>query len=210
MSNTLIIDTTKSKTCIILITTDKEYEIVLDEQLKVSESLVVNIEKLMNNAVISLSDVDNFAVVVGPGSFTGIRVGLATIKGFCMAFDKPCVAKNSFDVFADEIQNGVLVLKCTNLTSYFAKFVNGKVIEYGVVDNDKIKDTFSDIQLYSVEDYGEISTINLDDRYLNLLKKAFKRAIKDREFVDAKTVQPFYVQLSQAELAKLKKDSLNG
>lgn len=49
---------------------------------------------------ISFADFDLLAVVIGPGSFTGIRVGLATMRGLALAADKPLIGLSSFDMFA--------------------------------------------------------------------------------------------------------------
>ena len=52
-------------------------------------------QKLLEEHEFSLSDVDIFAAVTGPGSFTGIRIGTAAVKGFGWAQDKPCAGISS-------------------------------------------------------------------------------------------------------------------
>lgn len=49
---------------------------------------------------LGFADLDLLAVVTGPGSFTGIRVGLATMRGLALAADKPLIGLSSFDMFA--------------------------------------------------------------------------------------------------------------
>ncbi len=56
---------------------------------KASESLLPAIEKIMNETNVRLNDVDYFACVTGPGSFTGIRIGIVTVKSLCYALNKP-------------------------------------------------------------------------------------------------------------------------
>lgn len=54
----------------------------------------------IKRAQIRPEECDFFAAVVGPGSFTGIRIGISTIKGLCFACDKPALALTSFDCLA--------------------------------------------------------------------------------------------------------------
>lgn len=65
-----------------------------------SESLMPLIDKLLKETNSTLNDVDLFAVDNGPGSFTGIRIGLSTVKAFCDVTKKPCVAVSSLEALA--------------------------------------------------------------------------------------------------------------
>lgn len=55
-----------------------------------STDLIDNIERVLSQGRAELFDVDLFAVTVGPGSFTGLRIGLATVKAFAVCVQKPC------------------------------------------------------------------------------------------------------------------------
>ncbi len=63
--------------------------------------LLPAIRDLLEKAGISLEEVDGFAVSAGPGSFTGLRIGLSTIKGLCLATGKPVVAVPTLDAMAE-------------------------------------------------------------------------------------------------------------
>jgi tRNA threonylcarbamoyladenosine biosynthesis protein TsaB len=53
-----------------------------------------------------MKDIDAIAVAIGPGSYTGLRVGLASAKGFCYALQKPLIAVNTLEIIAlDVIEN---------------------------------------------------------------------------------------------------------
>jgi tRNA threonylcarbamoyladenosine biosynthesis protein TsaB len=61
------------------------------------------IEKLIRETHFLLSDVDAIAVSKGPGSYTGLRIGVSTAKGLCYAMDKPLIAINTLQALACQI-----------------------------------------------------------------------------------------------------------
>ena len=65
-----------------------------------SRTLLPMAEDLLKNAELKLSDIDLFAVAHGPGSFTGIRIGVSTVKGLAWACDKPCVGVSTLESMA--------------------------------------------------------------------------------------------------------------
>lgn len=66
-----------------------------------SVKLLPMIEQMLADCTLSLSDVDVFACGVGPGSFTGVRIGVATARGFAKTMNKPCVAVDSLSALAN-------------------------------------------------------------------------------------------------------------
>lgn len=65
-----------------------------------SRTLLPMAEDMLKNAELSLKDVDLIAVAHGPGSFTGIRIGVSTVKGLAWAADKPCVGVSTLEAMA--------------------------------------------------------------------------------------------------------------
>lgn len=65
-----------------------------------STTLMPMTQALLQNANLTLSDVDYFAVSVGPGSFTGLRIGISAIKGISLAENKPCVPVSTLEAMA--------------------------------------------------------------------------------------------------------------
>ncbi|MCF0136752.1 MAG: tRNA (adenosine(37)-N6)-threonylcarbamoyltransferase complex dimerization subunit type 1 TsaB [Oscillospiraceae bacterium] len=57
-------------------------------------------EDMLKNTGMKLGDVDLFAVAHGPGSFTGIRIGVSTVKGLAWASEKPCVGVSTLEAMA--------------------------------------------------------------------------------------------------------------
>ena len=71
-----------------------------------SRTLLPMAEDMLRNAGLTVADVDLIAVAHGPGSFTGIRIGVSTVKGLAWAADKPCVGVSTLEAMA---YNGVAV-----------------------------------------------------------------------------------------------------
>ena len=65
-----------------------------------SELIVPTIERVLSDSGIALEDLTAFAVVTGPGSFTGLRIGLATVKGFAYALNKPFIPVTAMEALA--------------------------------------------------------------------------------------------------------------
>ena len=71
-----------------------------DVGLQHSQRLVVEIEEIFKTASCAFHDVEAVAVSIGPGSFTGLRIGLSTAKGFCLAGDIALVAVPTLEALA--------------------------------------------------------------------------------------------------------------
>ena len=65
-----------------------------------AEALMPMIERMMTSAGLIYGDLDRIAVTVGPGSFTGLRVGIATARGLAMASQKPAIGVTTTEVLA--------------------------------------------------------------------------------------------------------------
>ena len=75
-----------------------------------SETLLPMTESLLRFLNLSISDVDLFAVSSGPGSFTGVRIGVATLKGLAFGSKKPCIGVSTLEAMAYNLQvpNGLI------------------------------------------------------------------------------------------------------
>lgn len=67
---------------------DKSYY-MKDDALCGAEAVMPLIDSVLKEAHLTIKDIDTFGVCVGPGSFTGLRIGLATIKSFCYVLNRP-------------------------------------------------------------------------------------------------------------------------
>lgn len=71
---------------------------------KRSSHLVSYIDKILKKAKLSLKKIDGFCVSKGPGSFTGLRIGITTVKGLAYVLQKPVVAIPSLDILAQNVK----------------------------------------------------------------------------------------------------------
>lgn len=71
-----------------------------DTQKEHASFLHPAIQLLLNEQNVRLEEIDAFAITHGPGSYTGLRVSMATAKGFCMSFHKPLICINTLQVIA--------------------------------------------------------------------------------------------------------------
>lgn len=76
-----------------------------------AERLHVYISDVLKDANITSSDLDAIAVSKGPGSYTGLRIGVSTAKGLCFALDKPLISVPTLSALAHQVKmdNGVIV-----------------------------------------------------------------------------------------------------
>lgn len=79
---------------------------VPDCAMQHSVVLMDEIEKALSEAGLTPADCDFFAAVTGPGSFTGIRIGLSCIKGYAVALGKPAVGVTTFDMLSYNVNSG--------------------------------------------------------------------------------------------------------
>ena len=104
---------TSTAACSVVLSTDEglEGEINVRSEETHSVRLLPGIETLLRSCGVGITDVDGFAVVCGPGSFTGVRIGLTTIKGLAESLARPVVPVTAFEAWVEKFPNeeGILV-----------------------------------------------------------------------------------------------------
>lgn len=78
-------------------------ELTLNRGNTHSENLLPMVETLLTRTGLSVDDVDLFAVSAGPGSFTGVRIGVATVKGLAFGKGKPCAGVSTLESLAENL-----------------------------------------------------------------------------------------------------------
>ncbi|MGN0570617.1 MAG: tRNA (adenosine(37)-N6)-threonylcarbamoyltransferase complex dimerization subunit type 1 TsaB [Candidatus Fimenecus sp.] len=103
-----------------------------DVALTHSQTLLPMAEELFQHTKIAPKNIDVFAVSAGPGSFTGVRIGIAAVKGLADAVNKPCLAVSALEAAAypfsdfDGIVCAAMDARCNQV--YTALFQNGERI----------------------------------------------------------------------------------
>jgi tRNA threonylcarbamoyladenosine biosynthesis protein TsaB len=78
-------------------------EYLLNIPVTHSERLLRTIELILKEARFAIGDLDGWAISLGPGSFTGLRIGVSTVKGLALATQKPVAGVSTLDVLASQI-----------------------------------------------------------------------------------------------------------
>jgi tRNA threonylcarbamoyladenosine biosynthesis protein TsaB len=188
-----------------------------------SERLMKEIDHAMRGAGMDLGDIDVFGISAGPGSFTGLRVGLSTIKGLVYATGKKFVAVPTLEAFAWNIPFSDIqicpLLDARRKEVYTAVFKWSKDRFLSVIDEQAIKigDLLPGIDAPTIF-LGEGALLNRETIERELGEKAFfgapqhmvpspanvallcmKRA-ENGDFSDALTAVPAYLRRSEAEI----------
>lgn len=87
-------------TCAVLSENRLLGEYSLNQDMTHSERLVPMIKEVLDNLNLKIEDIDLYGVAIGPGSFTGLRIGVATIKAFAHLFNKPVVGISTLEAMA--------------------------------------------------------------------------------------------------------------
>ena len=200
----LVLDTTRQIARLCVYNSDseeKEYHIAVNENIKHSEGLFLYLEKILFESKLNIRDFDYFSAVVGPGSFTGIRVGMSVIKGFNMVENKEIVPINSFELLKNEVRNGTILLNSTSTACYYGKIKNRQIIESGVIDKSEFGGLSAEERVCVLKE--EQNIVNYEYNNIVVIDDIASRYIPTIiEKIDGGTIdifEPYYIQLSQAE-----------
>ena len=196
----LLIDTS-SKNLIVVVRNGQTFETYFDPKCGVNHSVVLMpaIEETLKKAKLNLSDADFLACTVGAGSFTGIRIGISTLKALCFAYKKPCVFITTFDAIAynkhgDKV---MAVIDAKHDCYYTCGYDNGEVVvSPSFIDKETLLNYQKEFELLSFEEIDGINTtiVSIKD---GLIKASEYK--KDEKTFDLESLSPLYVRKSQAE-----------
>lgn len=122
MKQILAVDTSQIQAAVALVRDGKLVDSVTGNvAVSHSEALMPLIDELLKRAGLKVSDIDAFGVGVGPGSFTGIRIGCATVKGLAQVLNKPVLPFSSLRALAYSVDGSL------NVTVAMANAYQGQV-----------------------------------------------------------------------------------
>ena len=185
--NTLFIDTHSSKLFIGLLKDDTVLETIEKEEKNHSEHLVPSINKILDSNNLSVEDINKIIVVNGPGSFTGVRLGVTVAKTLAYTTNTPIYPISSLEMYG-ESANEEFDLICLRDTKgvYSAKKENGEYIDFEYRKNDDFN---------SYVDSKKLKTLFSES--IDLIK--INKYTKKIESVNPHSVNPLYVKQIDAE-----------
>lgn len=98
-------------------------EFFIHTKLTHSVTLMPMCKALLENTNISMEEIDAFAVSAGPGSFTGVRIGVSAVKGMAQAAGKPCISVSALEAMAQNLK-GTDALVCAVMDARCSQFYN--------------------------------------------------------------------------------------
>ncbi len=95
---------TSTNCCSVAVSCDSKVvsETILDVKSTHSKHLLTLVNQTLLNADIELKDIELFSVASGPGSFTGLRIGMSAFKGMALSLDKPLITISSLELLSEQ------------------------------------------------------------------------------------------------------------
>ncbi len=210
-------------------------EFFINTKLTHSETLMPMISSLLKNARIDINSIDVFAISSGPGSFTGVRIGIAAVKGMSFALNKPCVGVSTLEAMAynfkgsnciisavmdarrDQVYNALFRVNCDNII----RLTSDRAISIEDL-NIEIKNEYNKENIVFVGDGADLcyNKFNKSGLMINLAEEHVKyqrasgvavaalKKIANNQVVSSDELMPIYLRPSQAEQNKDKINKL--
>lgn len=192
-----------------------------------SQTLMPMIESVLSSAQMSISDIEGFAVSAGPGSFTGVRIGISAIKGLAAAKKIPCVGVSTLRAMAENYSDreclvcGVMDARCNQVYNAIFEIKNGEITrlcddrallcdELKAELENLVKEQSKDIIIVGdgadvfypfVSEIPEVKKADSKKQFQNAVGVAFSAMenFKSGETLTPDKLLPIYLRLPQAE-----------
>lgn len=180
-----------------------------------SETLLPMIKRVMQG--VEFSSLDAIAITAGPGSFTGVRIGVATVKGLAFSNNIPCIGVSTLEAIAYNFTNEncivCAVMDARRMQFYNALFQieNGNVLrltEDRAISIDDLREELKQYDNVVIAGDGArlcYDNISLDNcsiaRDNNIYQNAIgvAKSARNKETISPRSLMPVYLRLSQAE-----------
>ena len=207
---------TSSKNCSVAIS-DGEKLLCLCEEVsenyKQSESLHTFVEWALEGAKITLKDLDAISLGKGPGSYTGLRIGAASAKGFCFGLQIPLIAANSLESmmepFLDKGYDFIIpLIDARRMEVYSAVFEgrSGEILtetEAKILDENSFQEFEGKKVLFvgdgakKAKEIVQINSATFDESVYPSAQYLIKKAVgrfNQKQFEDIAYFEPFYLK----------------
>ncbi len=214
---------TEAATCAVIENDKLLGEITFNYKKQHSVILMTIIDTLLKQIGTNIKDIDGFVVSKGPGSFTGLRIGMATVKGLSEGTGKPYVSISSLDALANNLPftDGILcpILDALRGNVYSAIYTYNenklkRLTDYMVISMDELltmlKSKESSVTfigdatyLYKDKITNSLESTNFAPSHLNFVRAAALGELGFKELLnnnfDSPHTAPLYIRKSQAE-----------
>lgn len=205
---------TATKNCSVSIAKDGKTIICLElatENFSHAEKLHVFIADVLAQAKINFSDLKAIAVSQGPGSYTGLRIGVSSVKGLCYALNLPMLAIDTLSLLASQItvEEGIVVpmIDARRLEVYSAFYDKRgnqlRDIKAEIIDENSYQEISEKMHLVG-DGALKLKSILKDEKFIfhdeivfpsaNEMSKLSFEKYKKSDFVDVAYFEPFYLK----------------
>ncbi len=189
-----------------------------------SQTLLPMIESMMKCAGVTITDLDAAAVTVGPGSFTGLRIGVSTVKGMCYGAGKKCIPVSSLEAIAYNFPgiDGTIACcmdaRCGQVYNAVFRSEGGVITRLCADRAIRLEELAKELEAMSgriilAGDGAELAHKSTEGKYeLAPYPLRFQRgsgvcfAAQGRELIDPAALMPSYLRLPQAERERLARE----
>lgn len=190
--NYLITDTTDKALTVIAVKGGEEFVSFSQENVRHNSQIMPAIDRILQESALEIGDINVFSAVTGPGSFTGIRIGVTVMNAFSDVTGGKLVEVNTFEMIGHNQKNVIALIDARNNNFYGAEFREGEIVRMGDYK-------LADLDLNLIR---KIYRKNCD--YSRALIDIVRKKAQAGDFV--KRLTPLYLKYSQAERELLKKN----
>lgn len=221
----LAVDSSSKTASVAILDNDKLLgEIYVNIGLTHSQTLLPLIENLLKSVALTINEIDAFSITNGPGSFTGVRIGVSLIKGLAFPKNKPCIPVSTLHSLAYNLVNSdciacaVMDAKCNQVYNAIFEITNKKITRLTPDRAILIDDLFEELKAYRnkkivfVGDGADLcynkKNVDFDlfiiddsNKYQSAKSTAYIAldAFNNNEYVSSEDLQPLYLRLPQAQ-----------